>query len=96
MKTWKVIFAKNNLFAAVLGSLMVGLTVPAQADLIEVDLVSGSGDKLITRDTLANLDWLDLSESLGRNFNDVSTQFGIGGDFEGWRLLRVQVLKVSG
>lgn len=39
----------------------------------------------ITRDAAQQLDFLDLTLSTNRSFNDVSTQFGAGGDFEGWR-----------
>jgi len=38
-----------------------------------------------TTDTVGGLDWLDLTESTGRSFDYVSTQFGVGGEFEGWR-----------
>ncbi|MEO1583583.1 MAG: hypothetical protein AAFR96_03295 [Planctomycetota bacterium] len=39
----------------------------------------------ITRDAGQQLDFLDLTLSTNRSFNDVSTQFGSGGEFEGWR-----------
>ncbi len=38
-----------------------------------------------TTDTDTELDWLDLSESVGRTLEFESVEFGIGGDFEGWR-----------
>lgn len=54
------------------------------AALIEAnDAIFGAGS--ITQDTSTGLDWLDLTESVNRSFNDVSAQFGAGGDFEGWR-----------
>jgi hypothetical protein len=43
-----------------------------------------------TSDSLTGLDWLDFDggaapSTMGRSFNDVSSQFGNGGDYEGWR-----------
>ncbi len=43
------------------------------------------GDNLITRDTVTNLDWLDLTETNDMSYNDVSAQLGAGGMFEGFR-----------
>ena len=55
----------------------------AKADLIPVDdAVFGIGS--ITRDTGTGLDWLDLPFTGGRSFNDISTRFGVGGEFEGF------------
>ncbi|MFT7413416.1 MAG: hypothetical protein ACI9FO_000060 [Methylophagaceae bacterium] len=38
-----------------------------------------------TTDTISGLDWRDVTASLNRSYNDVSGQFGVGGDFEGYR-----------
>lgn len=38
-----------------------------------------------TTDTQTGLDWLDVTETFQRSYNDVSSQFGVGGEFEGWR-----------
>ncbi len=38
-----------------------------------------------TSDSLSGLDWLDVTASASRSYNDVSSQFETGGDFEGWR-----------
>lgn len=38
-----------------------------------------------TTDSQSGLDWLDVTESFQRSYDDVSSQFGAGGDFEGWR-----------
>lgn len=43
---------------------------------------SSFGIGSITRDPNMGLDWLDLTESVNRSFNDVNSQFGAGGDFE--------------
>jgi hypothetical protein len=42
-----------------------------------------------TTDTFSGLDWLDITESTGRSYNDVTAQFGLGGDYEGWRYATV-------
>ena len=58
-------------------------------------LATGSAQALIidhgtyTTDTTTGLDWLDVTASLGRTFNDVNSQFGVGGDFEGWGFARL-------
>lgn len=36
-------------------------------------------------DTNTGLSWLDVTATVNRSFNDVSSQFGVGGEFEGWR-----------
>lgn len=36
-------------------------------------------------DTTSGLDWLDVTASVNRSYTDVSSQFGAGGDFAGWR-----------
>lgn len=36
-------------------------------------------------DTQSGLDWLDVTASVNRSFVDVTSRFGIGGLFEGWR-----------
>ena len=38
-----------------------------------------------TTDTVSGLDWLDLTEATNRSYNDISSQLGLGGEFEGWR-----------
>jgi hypothetical protein len=56
----------------------------AGAALVSVDdPVFGIG--AITRDTATGLEWLDVSLSNDRSFLDVAGQFGMGGDFEGFR-----------
>ena len=44
-----------------------------------------NGDNLISRDTITQLEWLDLTETNGLTFDYVSNQLGVGGEFEGWR-----------
>ena len=38
-----------------------------------------------TTDTESGLDWLDVTFTVDRSYNDVSSQVGGSGDFEGWR-----------
>ena len=68
-------------YLATAAALALGLTVafaaPARALLIDQGVT--------TLDTATNLEWLDLTESTSRSFDDVSGQFGTGGDFAGWR-----------
>lgn len=45
--------------------------------------VHGTGT--LTIDSDQELAFLDVNLSLGRSFNDISSQFGLGGDFEGFR-----------
>lgn len=43
-------------------------------------------------DTTSGLDWLDVTASVNRSYNDVSSQFGVGGLFEGWRYANITEL----
>ncbi len=69
----------------VVGAAVVALVAPfAGAQITEEDdLVFGTGS--ITRDSAQQLDFLDVPLSIARSYDDVSSQFGVGGDFEGWR-----------
>jgi hypothetical protein len=42
-------------------------------------------DGPITRDTVTGLEWLDLTASVGKSYNQVSSLFDAGEEFEGWR-----------
>lgn len=44
--------------------------------LIQQDLIAGSGDQLLTFDTDTNLQWLNLTATAGRSYNDVMSGFG--------------------
>lgn len=61
----------------VLVLLIVLFTMPAQSELVDLGT--------ITRDTDTGLDWLDLTETVGRSYDDVSSSFGLGQEFYGWR-----------
>lgn len=58
-------------------AVLVILNSPAYAVLIDLD-------SYIT-DTNSGLDWLDVSASTNRTYDEVILQQGKGGDFEGWR-----------
>jgi hypothetical protein len=36
-------------------------------------------------DTVSNIDWLKLTQTTNRSYNDISSQLGSGGEFNGWR-----------
>ncbi len=59
-------------------------TSQCSAELLVLDW-EVAGDNAITRDTTTNLDWLDLTATVGRSFNDVSRNLYLGGDFECFR-----------
>lgn len=61
---------------------------PLLAELISVDdPIYGLGS--ITRDTDTGLDWLDVTVTVGRSYNDIFSALGSGGEFEGWRFATV-------
>ena len=64
--------------------ILLGLSSQLHAGIMVGDWKT-SGDALLTVDTTQGLEFLDLTESFGRSFSDVSSQFGAGGDFEGFR-----------
>lgn len=65
-------------------SIILCIPFTAQASVISVgDSIFGNDS--VTLDTGSGLEWLDVTLSLGRSYNDVSTEFGMDGDFEGFR-----------
>lgn len=77
----KVVTMRSASKIAILILAYCGLT---KADVVVLDHpIHGVGS--ITRDTIQGLDFLDVTLSTGRSYNDVSGEFGIGGDFEGFR-----------
>jgi len=42
-------------------------------------------NKDYTTDTNSGLDWLDVTLSVSQSYNYVSSQFGVRGEYEGWR-----------
>ena len=47
-----------------------------------------------TTDTLTNLDWLDVSETVGLSYNQVLSQIDKGGNLEGWTFATRQQINV--
>lgn len=75
MKTWKI-----SCLLVLLSALVSGI---AQSSIISIDDPVFGPDS-ITYDTISGFEWLDVTKSLGRSYDDVSSQFGVGGDFEAW------------
>lgn len=72
-----IVIMKLNFKNIAAGAIFALASVTANAALIDNDTY--------TTDALSGLDWLDVTASMGRSYNDVSSEFGSGGDFEGWR-----------
>lgn len=67
-------------------AFLVATSTGANATLVD----NGS----FTTDTATRLDWLDLTASRRLSFDEVSSQFGAGQTFEGWRFAsRAQVIQ---
>ena len=80
---------KKNFLKIASVALVLALSNNANATLID----NGS----FTTDTLTGLDWMDLTETVDLSYDYVSSQFGKGGEFEGWTLAsRSQVLEFFG
>jgi hypothetical protein len=65
------------------GHWLVRPTPPIASIEQRDDAVFGPGS--ITLDTNTGFEWLDVTISADRSFDDVSGQFGAGGDFDGFR-----------
>jgi hypothetical protein len=63
---------------------MLMLSFSVNAALSIMDLRS-AGDGAITYDDSSDLYWLDLTETAGMSYSQVSAQLGAGGSLEGWR-----------
>jgi hypothetical protein len=74
MKRIGLLIAAGTLFSSV-----------AHAELISTDW-KVEGDGYSTLDTISGKEWLDLSLTSGMTYNQVASQLGEGGEFEGWRL----------
>jgi len=66
--------------------VLVAILIPptASAMLKEVDLFA-PGDALVTRDTVAGLDWLDLTLTLGLSYDDIVLGGAGGWTGDGWQ-----------
>jgi hypothetical protein len=63
---------------------ILSLSLNAGASIVSVDWLT-SGDNLITQDTVSGLEWLDLTVTTSRSYNDISSKLGPGQEFDGWR-----------
>jgi len=72
------------LIKSYLSAVLLVVSFNVSAALLSIDWKT-AGDLLITHDSVSGLDWLDLTETDNLSYNDVSSQLGTGGDFEGWR-----------
>jgi hypothetical protein len=70
MEYWKLI----------LGAVFISSNV--NAAIVSTDWLAPD-DNLITHDTDSGLEWLDLTATNHRSYSDISSQLGIGGEFEG-------------
>lgn len=60
------------------------LAIPSQATMHSMsDPVFGTDS--VTLDDVTQLQWLDVPLSANISYNDIITEFGSGGSFEGWR-----------
>lgn len=64
------------------GQTLICLTLIALPAIANADLVDRG---LQTYDTQSGLEWLDLSQTRGLSFTEVSAQFGAGGLYDGYR-----------
>lgn len=79
--------SKNDLSAAILGIALAAFVLHtncAQASIIDLDW-NNPNDGRITLDTMTGLEWLDLSATIGRSYDEVSLEVGPGGEFMGFR-----------
>ena len=68
---------------AILAASMLLVSGQVGAAIMSAD-DSVFGIDSITRDTASGFEWLDVTLSINRSFNDVIANLGVGGDFEGW------------
>ncbi|VAW50964.1 hypothetical protein MNBD_GAMMA05-2541 [hydrothermal vent metagenome] len=62
----------------------LALSTSVNAAIISADWLAAD-DNLITQDTSTGLEWLDLTATSSRSYNDVSAKLGSGDEFDGWR-----------
>ena len=75
--------------AWVLHAFMIVVALSCLFKQAEAALISANdpvfGNDSLTIDTGTRLAWLDLAFTNGRSFDDVSSELGVGGEFEGYR-----------
>lgn len=68
----------KKIFTAAAATLVVMCSNGAEAALFD-------DHGIYLTDTTSGLEWLDVTASSNRSYNYVSSQFGVGGEFAGWR-----------
>ena len=63
-------------------------TAASRASLLEVDYLA-AGDKLLTRDTISDLEWLDLTQTTDISYTEMLGLLAPGGRYEGFRYATV-------
>jgi hypothetical protein len=63
----------RSIFTAALLMFALLFAPFTHAELLKVDLVAGSSDGKLTRDTLTGLDWLDVTLTVNQNYDQVRT-----------------------
>ncbi len=74
---------RNVVLACLLAFGLCSVTEAVADPILSVDDAVFGIDS-ITRDPNSGLDWLDLTFTAGRSFNDINSQLGLGGEFEGF------------
>ena len=77
---------KGNMMLKTINAGLVGITLVLSISNSAMAIPTGFTDYgTYLTDSTSGLDWLDVTASVNRSYNDVSSQFGVGGDYEGWR-----------
>ncbi|MFC1772609.1 VPLPA-CTERM sorting domain-containing protein [Pseudomonadota bacterium] len=74
---------KSRLLGTLYAVVLIFVTPSSNAALVSNDWKT-VGDNLITRDDFG-LEWLDLTVTANRSYDDVSNKLGPGEEFDGWR-----------
>jgi hypothetical protein len=74
---------KSRLLGVVCAIFIVFASFNSSAAIIVADWQT-VGDGLITQDTDSGMEWLDLTATIARSYNDISSKLGAGQEFEGW------------
>jgi hypothetical protein len=74
---------KNILGIMLAGTILLVGARPSQAAFISLDLLN-SGDALVTLDDQSGIEWLDVSYTRNRSYQDVASELSWGGEFAGW------------
>ncbi len=79
---------KKTLMQIMMLTIFLLFSLSANAALYTMDWRS-AGDGAMTYDDNSGLWWLDLTETAGMSYSQVSAQLGAGGALEGWRYATV-------